>query len=568
MATTSITPEVKQANDVVSQKILINGQALSGEIKVNAISVTAMHNKIATAVIVLHDGNAASRDFEQSNADTFKPGNTIEINLGFHTSTEPVFKGVITKQALYAKQKESSFLFIEAKNKAVKLTVGRKNKYFFDKKDSDIASQVCSSAGIGLQMEATSVTHREMVQYYATDWDFLLQRAEANGMLVYTGADQLEIKKPGISAAPVLTATYGDNIFEIETEMDARRHFKSVKTYSWNAAEQKIEQSDEGDFSFDSNGNISENDLAAVMGLPELSIHHSGDIKDVELNQWANAFSMRDKLSKNYGKIKVIGNAAVKPGSVVAIAGISDRFNGNVFVTGVQHQFSVENWFTEIQFGWKEEWFYKNEDIIEKPASGLVPGINGLHAGVVTKLEQDPEGNFRIKVKVPLIDEHEEGTWARVATLDAGNERGSFFLPELQDEVILGFINDDPRQAVVLGMMHSKKNAAPVTASDANNEKGFYTRSKMKLVFDDDKKSITISTPKNKAIIIDDNDGSITLKDEMNNKIVMNSSGISIESASDIQLKATGQIKASGAAKIELTSSGPAVLKGTIVNIN
>jgi Rhs element Vgr protein len=277
---------------------------------------------------------------------------------------------------------------------------------------------------------------------------------------------------------------------------------------------------------------------------------------------------MKTKLSKLCGKLKVIGNTKLKPGTVITLKGISDRFNGKVYVTGVQHQFSVDNWFTEIQFGWNSDWFYKNEDIIEQPSSGLVPGINGLHTGIVTQLEKDPDGNFRIKVKIPLIDDKEDGVWARVATLDAGKGRGSFFLPEVKDEVLLGFINDDPRQAVVLGMLHSKTNNAPVTATKDNNEKGFYTRNKMKLFFDDGKKSITMSTPKGKSIVINDDDGSIILKDELNNKITMNSSGISIESAKDIQLKATGQIKADGQLKIELTSSGQAVLKGKIVNIN
>ncbi|HEY5969975.1 MAG TPA: type VI secretion system tip protein VgrG [Chitinophagaceae bacterium] len=565
---TNATPEVKQATDVVSQKVLINGTALSGEARVNAISVNTLHNKISTATIVIHDGDVSSREFKLSNSETFKPGNEIEIKFGYHGEVESVFKGIITKHALRAKQKASSYLYVEAKNKAVKLTVGRKNKYFFDKKDSDIIAEICKSAGVTNEVSSTKLTHKEMVQYYVTDWDFIIQRAEANAMLAFTDLDKLIIKKPDAGSDAVLTATYGDNIFEFETEMDARQHFKSIKSYSWNAADQKIEQSEEGDFSFTNNGNLNNDDLSKVIGLKELSLHHAGDIKDEELNQWATAWSMKNKLSKICGKIKVLGNAKVKPGAVITIKGMSDRFNGNVFVTGVQHQFSVNNWFTVIQFGWNNEWFYKKEDIIEKPSSGLVPGINGLHTGIVTKLEQDPEGNFRIKVKVPLIDEHEDGIWARIATLDAGKERGSFFLPELKDEVLLGFINDDPRQAVVLGMLNSKTNTAPVTASDKNNEKGFYTRSKMKLFFDDDKKSITIITPKEKSIVISDQDGSIILKDELNNKITMNSDGISIESMKDIKLKATGQIKAEGTAKIELTSSGQAVLKGTVVNIN
>ncbi len=568
MAITAVIPEEKKATDVVSQKVLINGTALSNEALINAISVNVMYNKVATASLVFLDGDVAAREFVLSNGDSFKPGNEIEIQMGYHGEVETVFKGIITKHALRCKEKSSSFLFIEAKSKAVKLTIGRKNKYFFDKKDSDIIDDICKAVSITTDIDATSVTNKEMVQYYVTDWDFIVQRAEANGMLVFTDIDKLVVKKPNTSGSPVLTATYGDNIFEVETEMDARSQFKSIKSYSWNIDDQKIEQSEDGNFSFTNNGNISNDDLSAVIGLAELSFHHAGNITDEELNQWAAAGSMKAKLAKVCGKIKLIGNAAIKPGTMLALDGLGDRFNGNVFITGVQHQFSVNNWFTIAQFGWNNEWFYKNDDIVERSSSGLVPGINGLHTGIVTKLEQDPDGNYRIRVKIPLIDENEDGTWARVATLDAGNERGSFFLPELNDEVVLGFINDDPRQAVVLGMLHSKKNKAPVTASDQNNEKGFYTRSKMKLFFDDDKKSVTIITPKEKSIIIDDSAGSIIIKDELQNKITMDSSGISIESAKDIKLKATGQVKAEGTVKIELTSSGQAVLKGSVVNIN
>jgi len=583
MATTELTPEVKEANDVVTQKVLINGVALSGEIRLNAISINTVHNKISTAMIVLHDGDVSSREFELSNGDLFKPGNEIEIKLGFHGTVETVFKGIITKLALRGKQKSSSFLFIEAKNKAVKLSIGRKNKYFFNKNDKDIIEEICKAAAVKVDIANTSVTHKEMVQYYVTDWDFMVQRAEANGMLVFTDFDQLVIKKPDASPNPALTATFGDNIFEFETETDARQHFKSIKSYAWNVADQKIEKSEDGNFSFANNGNISDDDLYKVIGLKELTLQHAGNIGDDELAQWANAYAMKSKLSKNCGKIKVIGNTTVKPGTVVKIQGISDRFNGNVFVTGIQHQFSVNNWFTEIQFGWNNEWFYNMEDIVDKPSAGLVPGINGLHTGVVTKLEQDPEGNFRIKVKVPLIDDNEEGIWARVATLDAGNDRGSFFLPEIKDEVVLGFINDDPRQAIVLGMLHSKTNAAPVTASDKNNEKGFYSRSKMKLFFDDDKKSITLVTPGGNSLVMEDEQGSIEIKDKAGNKIKMSSDGITIESASTLKLKAqtdikaegvnienkaSAQFKAEGTSKIDLTSAGQAVLKGSIVQIN
>ena len=575
MAITDIIPEVKQPTDVVSQKILINGTALNREIRLSAITVSASYNKIGTATFVLHDGDVASREFKLSNMDLFKPGNNVEIQLGYHENVETVFKGIITKHCLKAKDKKSSFLIIEAKNKAVKLTIGRKNKYFFKKKDSDIIKEICTASSINNDVAVTNVSYKEMIQFYATDWDFIVQRAEANSMLVFSDLDTLVVKKPDTNSLPVLTATYGDNIFEFETEMDARQHYKLIKAYSWNVTDQKIEQSHDGSSSFAGSGNITEAALADVIGLSELSLHHAGDIKDVELDQWADAFAMKNKLSKLCGKIKVIGNTKVKPGTVVKIQGISDRFNGNVLVTGVQQQFSINNWFTEIQFGWNQEWFYKTEDIIEQPSAGLVPGINGLHTGIVTKLEKDPDGNFRIRVKVPLIDNTQDGIWARVATLDAGNNRGSFFLPELKDEVILGFINDDPRQAVVLGMLHSKNKKAPITATDKNHVKGFYSRIGMQIFFDDDKQSVNVITPGGNSLVMEDKNGSIEIKDKAGNLIKMSSKGIEIESAGALSLKAKTDlkaegvnVKAAGSAKIELTSSGQAVLKGSIVNIN
>jgi len=560
MALPDITPQTQQATDVASHKVLINDKALSGEASVFAISISTVLNKISTATVVLHDGEVSQREFKLSNSDEFKPGNRVEIQLGYHGEVKTVFKGIITKHALRAKQKDSSLLFVEAKNQAVKLTIGRKNKYFIGKKDSDIIDEICTDAKIKVEKDNTTVTHKEMVQYYSTDWDFILQRAEANGMLVHTDFENVIIKKPNTGATVVMTATYGDNIFEFETEMDARQQFKSVKTHSWNFSTQKIEDSEEGSSSFSDNGNISNDDLAKVIGVKELSLHHAGNVNDDELKQWADAYAMKSKLSKICGKLKVAGNPDVKPGSVITIKGLSDRFNGNVFVTGVQQQFSVDHWFTEIQFGWNNDWFYKTDDIIEKPSGGLVPGINGLHTGIVTKLESDPDGEHRIRVRVPLISMDGDGIWARIATLDAGKDRGSFFLPEINDEVVLGFINDDPRHAIILGMLHSQAKPAPVTASDQNNEKGFYSRSKMKLVFDDDKKSISLITPGGNSLIMEDQQGSIEIKDKSGNKIKLSSDGITIESST--------ALKAKGNTQVELTSSATTTIKGTMVQIN
>src|SRR5207237_789890 len=108
--------------------------------------------------------------------------------------------------------------------------------------------------------------------------------------------------------------------------------------------------------------------------------------------------------------------------------------------------------------------------------TGQLSSVQGLHAGTVQKII-DASGQFRVKVRLPLVNDADEGIYARVATLDAGDNRGSFFRPEINDEVLVGFMNDDPRQPVILGMLHSSSKKAPLEPEEANNEKGFVSRS-------------------------------------------------------------------------------------------
>ncbi len=171
----------------------------------------------------------------------------------------------------------------------------------------------------------------------------------------------------------------------------------------------------------------------------------------------------------------------------------------------------------------------------------------------------------------------------RVCTLDAGKERGTFFLPELQDEVIVGFINNDPRHAVILGMVNSSKLPAPLEAADANNEKGYVSRSKLKLIFNDEKKTINIETPGGNKVLISDDEKKIHLEDQHGNKITMNEDGITIDSYKDlifkavkdmkgdavnITMKASANAKVEGSGGAEISSGGNTTVKGSMVQIN
>jgi uncharacterized protein involved in type VI secretion and phage assembly len=281
--------------------------------------------------------------------------------------------------------------------------------------------------------------------------------------------------------------------------------------------------------------------------------------------------------------VKFQGIPAVKPNTTLKLEGVGDRFNGNVYVSAIRHQIAEGNWTVDAQFGIDPNWFSETVEINDQPAAGLLAAVQGLQIGIVTQLENDPDGENRILVRLPIISGDEQGIWARVSTLDAGSDRGSFFLPEIDDEVIVGFINGDPDHPVILGMMNSSAKPAPLTAADANHEKGFTTRSKMKFIFNDDKKSVVLETPAGKKITVDEDAGIIQIEDDFSNKITMDSAGIALESPKDITIKATGdvkidgmnvtitanaQFKASGSAGAELSTGAIAKIQGSMVQIN
>jgi Rhs element Vgr protein len=526
---TTLPPRTTPATDVISRKIFINGTELNKEIRVSQITINRTFNKIASAKLQFLDGAPAQRDFPLSNDNKFKPGCEIKIQLGYHGDVKTVFKGIIVKHSVKIRQRGGSLLFIEAKDKAIKLTAGRKSKYFIDKTDEEVIKKLAKD--FTPEVDGTQVRHKQLVQYDATDWDFLLTRAEANGMLVMTDDGKLVAKKPATSGTSILTAIHGQNIWEFEAEMDARRQYGEVKSTAWNFSEQALVTSGSGSANFTENGNFSSSELAAVVGA-KAELNHSGYLKKDQLQDWSNAYAMRNHLTKCVGRVRIKGNADVKPGTIIKLQGVGSRFNGNVFVTGVMHHYEGQ-WQSDIQFGWRDEWFYKKENIMDRPAAGLLPGINGLQIGVVTETEDtESGGQYRVKVHVATITSSKEGIWARVATLDAGKERGSYFRPEKDDEVILGFLNDDPRDAIILGCLHSKeKRKSPLPETTGNKESGFVTKEKLKLVFDDTAKKMTLLVPAangNKSIVLAGS-GALELKDEHNNSIKMDASGITIK---------------------------------------
>jgi uncharacterized protein involved in type VI secretion and phage assembly len=212
----------------------------------------------------------------------------------------------------------------------------------------------------------------------------------------------------------------------------------------------------------------------------------------------------------------------------------------------MRHQVTTAGWFTTIQFGTSSENFSSAVQTADAKAAGLLPGISGLQTGIVEALETDAKYGFMVRVTVAGIDGKDKSVHARMATLDGGERHGMVFWPETGDEVVLGFLNEDPRFPIILGSLFGKKKHPPLVPAEKNPEKGVVTREGLKMIFNDEKKTVSISTSDQRSILIDEKNHLIEIRDTKDNKISLSDEGIVLKSNKGIVLKADGDVRIEG----------------------
>jgi len=568
---------------LVTYSLLVDGNPVSEAIEIVSIEIHQEINVITRATVVIVDGDPETEDFQISSSNQFLPGKKIEISLGYDSTNINVFRGIIVSNSQKAND-DSTLLTVECKDEAVKMTLDKNSKHHVNLSATDIAESLLGTYGISnTDITSSEITHKQLVQFNSSDWDFMISKLDAVSLMCILNNGEVKIKK--ITAGPEGSALaefeYGDNILEFEGDMDARLQSENLKVLSWNYTSQELED-DEFALNLSTTSGITTDELGEGQST---TIRASGKKETTEQNALAKTKKIHEILSKIKGRVKYPGRVAhpVLPGDFIKLKGLGTNFNGSIFVSAIHHDYSDGDWTTTATLGWNEKFFTEQiNPSSETSSSGELSAVQGLQTGIITDII-DVDGDFRIKLRLPLVSNQEEGVFARLATLDAGNKRGTFFMPEISDEVVVGFMNNDPNQPVILGMLHSSKNAAPLDPESANDKKGYVSRSEIKIIIDDGEKSITIETPAGNIFKMNDTENKISLKDSNGNKITMEQSGITIESVSALTLKAgstlsisapqlsakaDGELKVEGGGSTTVSSSGSLTIKGSVVNIN
>ncbi|KKO44073.1 type VI secretion protein VgrG [Arsukibacterium ikkense] len=531
-----------------------DGQVLADSVSVISVEISKALNRIPQAILTFSDGDMPNKDFPLSNQPQLAPGAKLVVKLGYGDDEQQVFSGVVVKHSLSIRGNNQADLVVECRDSLFAATLARHNANYVDMTDSDIWQQLAGKYGASCQATATSESHAELVQYYSSDWDFMLLRAEVNGMLLCADDGKLSVAPPDISSEPVLKVTYGDDLLSFNASLDASQQFSSVKAVSWDPASQQLQNSEASTAELTAQGNLAADTLAKVAAIKELRLQTHVPLSSDSLTSWAKGQQLKSALSRIRGELRCQGSALLKPGVLLQVDGVGERFNGKVFVSQVRHSVIQGDWVSQVSFGMSAQWFAENSDISAPLAAGVLPGVNGLQIGVVLKLDADPGGEYRIQVKVPLAEAETEGVWARLLSFYASAGFGQYCLPEIGDEVILGYLNSDPCYPVILGSVYSSKQQPAYEHAADNNLKAFVSRSKLTLEYDEQKKKISIFTPAGNKVVLDDDSQTILLQDQHGNKAELSASGILLDSPKDISLNAKGKISLQAVGNIELAA--------------
>lgn len=546
---------------ILSWAVFCDGSKLDDSYQLISASVRYELNRIGKATLKFNAGDMDKQSFDESDSSFFKPDNPIRFDVGGLNDVKTLFEGVILEVRIVVGKGNRSQMIVECRDCAYAATQGRKNRIFEKKKDQDVIKEVLSSYG-DVKVDTTEYEHPTLVQYYCTDWDFALSRADANGLFISTNGKKISVLKPEVSASPVLSVTYGIDLISFDGGLSGGEQFSNYDAVSWNPTEQKQIKSSASSPNLNKQGDLQPNSIATGKGL---LLQTDAPLSGKVLQQWASSVALKNGLARYRGNLSFYGSSLVVPGCLIELKGLGKRFNGNLFVGSVHHTIENNEWITEAGMGISPTCITSEPDVVSPSASGLLPGLEGIHTAVVKQLQDDPLKENRIQIELPWMDGTQKLIWARLASLYATNEGGSFFLPEKEDEVVVGFINQDPCHPVILGSLSGSKHKAPFEYTAENNKKGIVTRSKLKIEFDEEKKIITLLTPGKNQLEINDDEKSIKLSDQNKNEIVMNGDGILFSSGKDIILKAKGNVTVDATSKVEITAKSDIDINGSNV---
>ncbi|TNE48126.1 MAG: phage late control D family protein, partial [Bacteroidetes bacterium] len=297
----------KAAGTVVNADIRIAGKPILDTVQIIAIQVHRTLGRVPTAEVGVYLPFEAeeAKMFALSSSDLLRPGQEIELRAGYDNENQTIFKGIITGQSIRTLEGKGIVLTVYCSDKAEALMQDRQTVSYHDIKDSALISNHILEHGLQSDVEATTTTHDQLVQYNSTDWDFILRRAAANGLLLYAEDGKVYAQKPATGSAPVLQIDFSLDVLDFDLETTAP---------------------------------------------PSAAVPDKIPAGRLRLRQ-KSPTQVRPVAAPLHGHLSFLGHAGPRVNSRIRLTGFGDRYNGDALVSGVQHRIEAGEWRTAVTLG-------------------------------------------------------------------------------------------------------------------------------------------------------------------------------------------------------------------------
>lgn len=604
----------------VSYEILLEGQIV--DVSLIGLSVQTAVNKIPRARIEMYYRPTSdtgtvevNHQFEQASSfgaiptqqsNEFLPGKSIQIKLSSsEEESSEVFSGYIVKQNIEAKNNGTLLLCLDCKHLTNRLTLQKRTRVLQhvgtasttapDQNTVETVDEISilkkvveqgSNGKLNLEIEGlneTKVDHENMVQYNCSDWDFLITRSEILGYVGVTKNDTITLLRPLVQSQAGYTLELGKNLLSYEAEYDESHRRQETIFSNWSPEDEDQKTNEK------SNSDV-KNDTSNVQA--DRLISYNGDLDEKEISSYLENDLKRQELGKIRGLAKISGTAKVDVMDTVRISGFQSIWDRDTIVSGVKHTFRAGVWHTYVQCGLSNHSHAELYNIGAGSGNSIIPTASGLIYGKVDGYIKATDGQELAKVIITAADEKKDSRiiYARLSTLSAGKNGGSIFRPFEGDEVVLGFIDNDPRFPVVLGALYNSNNEPKFPLKEqagselTQNEIGFSFFQDWIINVNEEDKNLSISSPGGQTIQLSEKSGSekMTLSFDSSNSITMNSEGVEIigkaitlkSDQGDVNIEALNaevkaKVKASIAAtQVESKADATNTLKGASTLIN
>lgn len=508
---------------------------------------------------------------------------TIKVNMAAASSSKTLIEAEITALELEF-DTSGTFTVIRGYDPAHRLFRDRRTVSYIQMTASDIATQVAKRASLKVgQVDSTSTVFPVVSQAGQTDWEILTQLARDTGsdLTVRNGAFSF-VAAPATGTPTALK--FGAELIRFRSVLTSAQQVGQVDVRGWDIAEKKaLVGSAPAKASTIDLPTVKPTDMAEAFGNPT---YISTDVPyrtQNEVDQAAKALA--DEKASAFAEFEGVarGNPDLKAGGKVSLEGLGPPFEGLYTITTARHRFDpTTGYTTAIAVTGKQD----------RSLLGLASGgarsrqtPPGVVIALVTDVN-DPEKRGRVKIKFPWLSDDYVSDWARVVCQGAGKERGWIAMPEVGDEVLIGFELQDFDRPVVLGGLYNGVDTMPDGPNDlvdsgsgAINRRSLVSRIGHRIdLLDQDgsKEGVRLATKDDKlSIFIDQTNTTITVQAD-GTVLIEGSKGITLDAkdsdltmkAKSVKVDATNGVQLDGGTgAVQMKSNGSVSVEGLSVSV-